>query len=251
MSEVFTPLLAELDLWRAAGRTATLWWRDDDAVKPTAQLERLIDLSHRGVPCGLAVVPEPAVRELAVRLLEEPFVEVLQHGFAHTNHAPPEVKSAEFGAHRDLEDRVADLCAGRDKLWRLFGEKFVPVLVPPWNRIGEDLLPELAQIGYRGLSTFEPRKAAGAYGYVPINTHVDPIAWRAGKTFRGAEHSLKQLAGHLSRRRLGEVDPEEATGLLTHHLVHEESLWQFLEDLFAVLADRREVSWLAPSQMWG
>jgi hypothetical protein len=250
MSDAFAPLLAELDLWRDAGRTATLWWRDDDAVKPTRQLDRLIELSRRGVPCGLAVVPLPAVTELAVQLLDEPFVEVLQHGYAHTNHAPPEVKSSEFGIQRDLDDRLADLAAGRDKLLHLFGHRFVPAFVPPWNRIGDDLLPHLAGLGYRGLSTFEPRKEAQPNGYTQVNTHVDPIHWKQNKIFRGAEHSVKQMVGHLSRRRLGEVDAEEATGFLTHHLVHEEAMWDFMAELFDLLAGRPEVTWLAPSQLW-
>ena len=32
----------EIDAWAAAGREATLWWRDDDAVAATAELERLL-----------------------------------------------------------------------------------------------------------------------------------------------------------------------------------------------------------------
>ena len=28
-------LTAELDRWGEAGRTATLWWRDDDATAPS------------------------------------------------------------------------------------------------------------------------------------------------------------------------------------------------------------------------
>lgn len=32
-------LAAELDRWDAAGRRATFWWRDDDAVAPTPALD--------------------------------------------------------------------------------------------------------------------------------------------------------------------------------------------------------------------
>ena len=35
---------AELDRWKAAGRAATLWWRDDDATRPTPALDRLLAL---------------------------------------------------------------------------------------------------------------------------------------------------------------------------------------------------------------
>ena len=37
-------LEAELDLWQAAGRTASFWWRDDDAVAATPALSRLLAL---------------------------------------------------------------------------------------------------------------------------------------------------------------------------------------------------------------
>ena len=38
----------ELDAWRAAGRTADLWCRDDDACRDSAALARLIDLYAQG-----------------------------------------------------------------------------------------------------------------------------------------------------------------------------------------------------------
>ncbi|MEK9660397.1 MAG: hypothetical protein VW644_01455, partial [Alphaproteobacteria bacterium] len=39
-------LAAELDVWAAAGRTATLWWRDDDADAASPALERLLALQR-------------------------------------------------------------------------------------------------------------------------------------------------------------------------------------------------------------
>jgi len=57
---------AELDAWSAAGRTAELWWRDDDAIVPTPALDRLLDIRRRsGVPIALAVIPARAQATLA------------------------------------------------------------------------------------------------------------------------------------------------------------------------------------------
>ena len=39
-------LIAELDRWEEAGQVATLWWRDDDAVAPTARLDRLLSIAR-------------------------------------------------------------------------------------------------------------------------------------------------------------------------------------------------------------
>ena len=54
----WTDLLDEAARWREAGRTAELWWRDDDAADVGPALERLLAI-HRdsGVPLALAVVP--------------------------------------------------------------------------------------------------------------------------------------------------------------------------------------------------
>ena len=51
----------ELDAWATAGQTATLWWRDDDATRPTPALARLRQLAQdNGIPVALAVVPAGA-----------------------------------------------------------------------------------------------------------------------------------------------------------------------------------------------
>ena len=62
-------LMAEFDRWEEAGRVATLWWRDDDAVMPTARLGRLLSIAS-GVPVSLAVIPADARQELAQWLAE-------------------------------------------------------------------------------------------------------------------------------------------------------------------------------------
>src|SRR5690348_9103787 len=63
----WSDLADELDCWQAAGRTATLWWRDDDAVAPGARLERMLSIAG-GVPVALAVIPGPAEPRLAAWL---------------------------------------------------------------------------------------------------------------------------------------------------------------------------------------
>ena len=42
----------ELDRWAEAGRTATLWWRDDDAVMPGPLLDRLAERLSEGKHLG-------------------------------------------------------------------------------------------------------------------------------------------------------------------------------------------------------
>jgi hypothetical protein len=68
-----------------------------------------------------------------------------------------------------------------------------------------------------------------------LNTHVDPIRWRAGKHFTGAARTLDQLTGHLAARRTRTVDVTEPTGLLTHHRDLTSPAWEFLDALLRAL----------------
>ena len=68
-------LEAELDLWQSAGRTATFWWRDDDAIAWTPALERLLELAE-DTPIAIAVIPGNAETGLAEPLLRVPTVTV-------------------------------------------------------------------------------------------------------------------------------------------------------------------------------
>ena len=88
----------ELDVWSAKKRDALFWWRDDDATDATPALDRLLGL-HRAakVPLALAIVPANATPALADRLAQTPGVDLLQHGYAHTNHASASDKKMELG----------------------------------------------------------------------------------------------------------------------------------------------------------
>ncbi len=147
--------------WRDGGRTAALWWRDDDAADAGPAFDRLLTL-HRDTraPLSLAVVPALATPALADRLGAEPDVDLLQHGYAHLNHASPGEKKAELGAHRPAMIVLGELGTGWLALERLFGGRAQSVMVPPWNRIAPGLVPTLPEIGFRGLSTFGPRRRA-------------------------------------------------------------------------------------------
>lgn len=247
MTDTWDALSRELDAWAAAGRRATLWWRDDDATAPGAALDRLLALGAGRAPIGLAVVPEPTGDALARRLATAPLVRVLQHGWAHRNHRPQGERSAEYAADRPLAAMTDELARGRDHLAGWFGARFLPVLVPPWNRIDAAVIAALPSLGYRGLSCFGPRDPGAR---TTVNTHVDPIAWRAGRGFVGEAKALGELVHHLADRRAGVVDADEPTGLLTHHLGHDEPLWRFLDALLASTAAHPAVQWLDPRDVF-
>ena len=155
MNPVWTPLKTELAIWHAEGLELPIWWRDDDAVKPSAQLDQLIALSESiGVPVHLAVIPTGATKALADRLADASGIVPVVHGFAHRNHAPLAGKKAEFGNHRAMAQIRADIRDGISRLRTVFGSKLAPMFVPPWNRIAAGVVGGLQETGYRALSTF-------------------------------------------------------------------------------------------------
>lgn len=220
----------ELARWGEAGREPILWWRDDDAADATPALARLLDL-HRAVkvPLALAIVPASATPALAERLAQAPGVDLLQHGYAHTNHAPAPDKKMELGLHRPAMFVLGELGTGRMALERLFGDRVLPVLVPPWNRIAPALVATLPEVGYRGLSTFGARRRVHPVsGLVQVNTHVDLIDWQH-RRFVGAEVALAAFARALVVARTGRDEP---VGILSHHLAMDEGAWDFLSSLW-------------------
>lgn len=214
----------ELARRRDAGRAAEFWWRDDDAYAPTPPLRNLISLAKAsGVPVALAVVPLVAAPEL----FAGHDACVLMHGTDHRNRAGPGDKKTEFAAAEADEEAIARLAAARERLARLAGGRFVPVLVPPWNRFKRTLVARLPAVGLRGLSAYGPRATAQvARGVAQTNTHVDVIDWRGTRGFIGAEAALRAVLKHLA------AESGEPTGVLTHHALHDQAAWAFLERLF-------------------
>ena len=250
-------LHAELTVWdtlisaktdsSAVPPPLTLWWRDDDAVTRTRALERMLGISeHAGVTLGLAVIPNTVEGALVECVMDAERVDVLQHGFSHDNYAGHGEKKQELGTHRCATEVVNQLQLGLSRLREMFGERFTPVLVPPWNRVAPELLPRLTQIGFKGVSTFSARTGRfAAPGLKQTNCHVDLIDWRGTRGFRGTHDVLADLINVLRDRRLQVVDASEPTGIMTHHLVHDEACWEFMEKLFECTNDHACSHWLS------
>jgi len=238
-------LAAALDKWRGSGRRPVFWLRDDDAVAPTAALDRLLDLAARfDVPLALAVIPAHAEAALAERFANERLVTVLVHGWSHENHAPLGQKKQELGLHRPAGVVLEDLTRALRRIEALFSGRVAPVLVPPWNRIGAALIPALGGIGYRALSVYgSPRPAP-----LPlINSTVDIIDWHGTRGCREPAPIMEEIVSQLDA---GLADPDAPpVGVLTHHLVHDEAAWKFLESLFEVTARSGIARWGTVGEM--
>ncbi len=225
--------LSELD---DLGQPVRFWLRDDDAVEVTPALLRLLKLTaDHAVPLALAIVPAHADEGLARGLRHWPLVVPVVHGWSHANHAPVGQKKQEFGPHRGLDAMRGDLAAGLARMRDVFGEDLAPVLVPPWNRISPELLSDLREIGFSAVSGF--RSVPESASVPVINTHLDIMDWHAARGGRPAADLVSELLQLLDAEPAG----GRAIGILSHHLVHDDAAWDFLEQIFEV-ADGRWTS---------
>jgi hypothetical protein len=250
MSGAWRELADELARWRDSGRVAEFWWRDDDAAQPDPALERLLSLAQRtAAPLALAVIPMQAEKEAFKNIGSG--VSIIQHGTDHRNRAGAGEKKTEFPAAESAQAAAARLAAAREGLAAWARDRFVPVLAPPWNRLPEALVTQLVPAGFRGLSRFGARATAQpARGVRQVNTHVDLIAWHAGRGFVGEDAALGAAVRHLGAKREGRADAGEPTGWLSHHAVHDPAAWDFLERLFETLRAAPGSRWRSAQELF-
>jgi hypothetical protein len=243
--DIWRPVRAALAEWSNLGLSPRFWHRDDDAIHMSPALEQLLELTARfDVPVALAIIPAPTGSELAAGLASHPHAQPVVHGWAHLNHAPPEEKKQEFGPHRPLDEMRKDLGRAHAKLASLYPGRFVSMFVPPWNRIAPEVADCLSELGYSALSRFGPALSPPpAAGVAELNTHIDIVDWRGSRRCRDHALLAEALADALSQSLAGD---RHAIGILTHHLVHDDSAWRFLEELFAATRGHR---WLSARQL--
>lgn len=232
----FKALDAELEQWQETGKRPTLFLRDDDAVDTTPALTRLSDLTVRfDTPLLLATIPEPATQALADFVNQRPLIRGAVHGYQHRNHSPKGEKTCELSRHRPLETVLTELRFGREKLGNLYTKPLSGLLVPPWNRIHDEIVPHIEPVGFEGLSTHAWLKQEMPVKMV--NTHVDIIHWSGGKVGRELNWVVNELQKNLQTAR---AKGGRAIGILTHHLAHDENAWNTLERLLIYFKNKAD-----------
>ena len=242
-----------LDSLAESKRFARLWWRDDDAVEASPQLAELLTVARATkVTPALAVIPRDQTDSL-VEALAASAVDyyVLQHGYAHEDHSDPArgEKKQELATGAGLEKLSRQLVEGRIRLARVFGGRFLPVLVPPWNRIDRELVALLPALGFSGLSTFAG--AGGEEALLRIDCHIDLFDWKPRRSFKGEGRLLGEVCALLSGDACEGVGAPALWGVMTHHLYHERDAWRFLTQLFSTLQEHEAVRFADARELFG
>ena len=220
----------ELARWKARGRAPVVWWRDDDARRPTPALDRLLTLSTRfGAPITMAAVPDGDIHALAEACRAAGGVELAIHGFRHENRAPSGQSSGEVNDLDRLADVILELGTALD-VFRRAGAR-ASLFVPPWNNAHPTLKTALRLHGL-GLSCYGEFR--GEEDLTRLDTHLDVLRWKPEPRFRGAARFLLRTRRQMVERRLKNLW-DEPLGLLTHHLDHDEDTWRFLEAFLPVV----------------
>ena len=222
-----------------------IWWRDDDAGRDSEKLDALLRLATRVPrPLGLAVVPAWLAPEVTCKVLAANSVDVLQHGSDHADHAPAGSKKVELGGMLSEHECQNRLQGAKAILARAFGDRFLPVLVPPWNRIDGHCLSTLEGLGFAGLSTFADDARGAAKGLRQVNTHVDVIDWRRGRRMKPLTELRAEIDHLRAKPALGTI------GLLSHHQAMSPDDMADLELLLRWVESTGWCRWASPRELF-
>jgi hypothetical protein len=212
-----------------------LFFRDDDLGWSPKEFARLLTLfAKHDQKLNAAAIPgaisEAVLKEsIPYSYQASPFLQVVTHGFQHTNHAS-EGKKSEYAYGRSFESVRSELEFGRKTLQEQF-ENYYPCFVPPWNRMDDAYLGLLPNCGYRMLSREEKSAKNAAPAPVPeFNVSVDLHTRKDGSRL-----TAKEIFQGLARANESGID---SMGVMLHHGKMTDADFETLDELLKNLSKR-------------
>lgn len=214
--------------------TSVIFFRADDIGAGGRAFEAICKIfrSH-GVPLDMAVVPAwlSSARRgqlFEVAPLDEPLWGWHQHGWRHVNWQRIGKKS-EFGEQRPFEKQWRDISQGRQKMQDIFGDRFIEVFTPPWNRMSHATLKILQQLDFKGVSLAGPlpRGVKTPAGLKKLRVHIDLHTRKSKDAIADFRDLLEELSNLLGKREPG--------GIMIHHHRMTSFAFEFLNELLYLL----------------
>jgi len=211
-----------------------LFFRADDIGAGGRAFQALCRLFRdHHIPLAMAVVPAWLTGIRAEQLFAAaPLGESLwgwhQHGWRHVNCQRTGEKS-EFGEQRPAEKQSRDIWLGLKKMNEIFGEHFVPVFTPPWNRLPTATLRILQELNFKAVSMTRPFPSSmkPAIGLKNLRIQLDLHTRKA----KDGHADFLALLGELS----GLMAKKEPIGIMLHHQRMPLFAFEFLNELMHLL----------------
>ena len=183
----WSALRDELARWACDDTVARLWLRDDDAVTVTPALERPQAVCCSRVPYPDCGRPERCRSNSGGIPFRSATGRVAAHGWRHHNHAT--IRNG-ISCRTALRGHRSRFEQARARIETLFGEKAVPIFVPPWNRMApRRRLSCLDQVFARYRRLVERNRRACANNQRP----PDIIDWRGSRGGRNPADLISEL----------------------------------------------------------
>jgi peptidoglycan/xylan/chitin deacetylase (PgdA/CDA1 family) len=207
-----------------------VWWRDDDIFNASDNTKLLLQfVKEVDIPIFCSIIPKDLSSEAITLLKKYNQVTILQHGYSHTNYAPLGKPYNEFGDNRSLNTALSEIKLGAKKLKQAFQFQFLPIFVPPWGNISENVIKNLKNIGFIGLSCIG-RKLENDSNVKIQNVHIDIHKWMSNTEFdystelRSWNRVISDISKNLNEQNNGNT---KYIGLLTHSQIMSRKDWVY------------------------
>ncbi len=222
------------------GKRISLFFRADDMGDLSPEFSNLVEIfiKHE-IPLCLAVVP--------AWLTHEKWFEIKsvckngrnlwcwhQHGWAHKNHEISG-KKQEFGPNRTADDIKKDIRNGKERLISIIKNEFYPVFTPPWNRLSENAIKILADLGFKAISR-NKNASPLSDGILPdIQVNVDLHTRKEIDWEKGWNNLLNEIETGLS---------DGTCGIMIHHQMMNKAAFSFLDIFIEKLKKSKKINFV-------
>ncbi|MDR2123975.1 MAG: hypothetical protein LBP38_03200 [Desulfovibrio sp.] len=227
----------------------SFWWRDDDVGGEGRNfLRRLLNEQRLGmmlallakydIPAVFAITPYNLLPRGAgqVALLKKYSAYLAVHGISHKNNAGSDVSPSEFPDGCDVEASASAVLKHIRELADIFGDRLLPVFVPPWNNMDERLKEKLPACGITVVSAFNN---AGTAGRSVWNADIDLIDWKI-RNLRDPRDILRDIVRLLGNEEVRSI------GMMNHYKLLGAKGAAFFDKLFCRTKQCPSVTWTLP-----
>lgn len=195
--------------------SARLFIRNDDVWTLDHEFRFFFDLAKdNGIPVVYAVIPgkmDQGLIRFLLRAKEKTpqLLDIVQHGWTHTDHSQGGQTKYEFGSGRSLMSQHADIRQGQKKMLLAFGKHFTRAFVPPYHGYDISTLRVLREGGFQIFSAGDRRPQQNRR-LLEMPAQISFSRYEQGHArIQPAKDVLGALARGIFRRPL--------SGVVTHH----------------------------------